>query len=106
MHSTRHTLPLATRKKSIALLAALLADAVDLYSQIKQAHWNVRGPSFIALHELFDKIAEETEDHVDSLAERIAQLGGQPRGTARIAASNSRLKEYPLDISEGPDHGS
>ncbi len=104
MHSTRITLPLTTRKKIIALLSQNLADAIDLYSQIKQAHWNVRGQDFIALHELFDKVATLAAEHVDLLAERIAQLGGETRGTVRVAAKHSRLSEYPLTISDDRQH--
>ena len=73
--------------------------------QTKQAHWNVKGPSFIALHELFDKANEEVEEYVDEIAERIVQLGGVALGTARVAAKASHLHEYPLEISTGHDHG-
>lgn len=104
MHPTRNDLPLATRKKVISQLAPLLADAIDLYTQVKQAHWNVRGANFIALHELFDTIAGEVNDAGDLIAERILQLGGVAEGTARVAAKRSRLKEYPLEISDAEDH--
>ena len=104
MHETRIDLPLAVRKDAITLLQAELADAIDLFTQVKQAHWNVKGPSFIALHELFDKVAESVEDHGDSLAERITTLGGRADGTVRAAASQSSLKEYPLDINAGVQH--
>jgi starvation-inducible DNA-binding protein len=79
----------------VALLNQQLADTLDLQTQLKQAHWNVKGPHFIALHELFDKLAEELEDPVDDIAERITALGGVANGTARIAAKTSRLKEFP-----------
>jgi len=72
--------------------------------QMKQAHWNVKGPSFIGLHELFDKVAEAVEGYVDQIAERIMQLGGIAEGTVRMAASRSRLPEYPLAISDGTAH--
>jgi starvation-inducible DNA-binding protein len=104
MPSTKNTLAAPIRKKAIALLNARLADALDLHTQSKQAHWNVKGPSFIALHELFDKIAEETDGYVDDIAERITALGGIAEGTARVAAKKSSLKEYPLDITKGSDH--
>jgi starvation-inducible DNA-binding protein len=81
-----------------------LADAIDLQAQLKQAHWNVKGPHFIGLHELFDEIAEEVEKYVDMIAERIVQLGGIAQGTVRVAASRSRLDEYPLDIADGMAH--
>ena len=83
------------RSSMIALLNQQLADTLDLYTQVKQAHWNVKGPHFIALHELFDKLAEELEGPVDDIAERITALGGVANGTARIAARASRLKEFP-----------
>src|SRR5262245_20989363 len=104
MHPTRNDIPEATRAKVTALLNARLADAVDLMIQAKQAHWNVKGPSFIALHELFDKASEEIEEHVDSIAERITSLGGVTEGTVRDAARSSNLAEYPHDISDGKDH--
>jgi len=104
MHETRIDLPAAVRKDVIALLQAQLADAIDLFTQVKQAHWNVKGPSFIALHELFDKVAEIVEDHGDSIAERITTLGGRADGTARAAGAQSSLKEYPFDINAGVQH--
>jgi len=104
MHKTKIDIPENTRKAAIELLQARLADAVDLATQVKQAHWNVKGPNFIGLHELFDKVADEVRAHTDEIAERITTLGGTAEGTARIAAARSKLKEYPLDISDGPDH--
>lgn len=104
MHPTRIDLAVDTRQRVIKLLSACLADAIDLESQTKQAHWNVKGPSFIALHELFDKLHGEVDEYADLLAERIAQLGGSPTGTVRAAAAQSRLKEYPLHISSGREH--
>jgi starvation-inducible DNA-binding protein len=103
MYSTRNDLPKATRAKAIDLLDARLADATDLQTQLKQAHWNVKGPTFIALHELFDEINEAVEDYVDDLAERVVQLGGIAHGTARQVAKRSTLPEYP-DVSTGRDH--
>jgi starvation-inducible DNA-binding protein len=103
MYSTRNDLPEATRVKLIHLLDARLADATDLHTQLKQAHWNVKGPNFIALHELFDKINEEVEDYVDDLAERVVQLGGTAHGTARQVAQRSTLLEYPA-VSTGREH--
>jgi starvation-inducible DNA-binding protein len=86
------------------LMNQRLADAVDLQMQMKQAHWNVKGPSFIGLHELFDKVAEAVEGYVDLIAERIVQLGGVAEGTVRMAASRTRLAEYSPEISEGMAH--
>jgi starvation-inducible DNA-binding protein len=104
VHKTRNDLSANVREQSIALLQKRLADAVDLFTQIKQAHWNVKGPNFIALHELFDSVAQIVEDQGDLLAERITALGGRADGTARVAAKQSALGEYPLDISTGVAH--
>ena len=104
MHTTRNDLPEQARTKLVELLNARLADAIDLQTQMKQAHWNVKGPSFIALHKLFDEINEAVEDYVDDLAERAVELGGVALGTARVAAQRSQLKEYPLQIANGRDH--
>ena len=90
--------------KLIELLNARLADCVDLQTQTKQAHWNVKGSNFIALHELFDKINEEVEDYVDDIAERAVQLGGVAQGTARMAAKRSSLTEYPVSAVDGRSH--
>jgi starvation-inducible DNA-binding protein len=104
MHKTRNDLCEDVRKLAISLLNAQLSDGVDLHYQAKQAHWNVRGPSFIALHELFDKIADAVEDHNDLMAERIAALGGIAEGTVAVAAKQSRLSPYPLNITTGREH--
>ena len=104
MYETENDLAKDTRVEVIAIVNQRLADIIDLQTQLKQAHWNVKGPHFIGLHELFDKIAEEVESYVDMIAERIVQLGGIAEGTARVAASRSRLEEYPLDIADGTAH--
>lgn len=104
MHATRNDLPSGTREKAIALLSQNLADTIDLGLQAKQAHWNVKGPSFIALHELFDKVAGVAEEGVDLLAERITALGGTADGTLQTVAKRSRLAPYPTDLVKGRDH--
>lgn len=104
MHKTKIDISKPTREKVIAILNQRLADAADLKSQAKQAHWNVKGMNFIALHELFDSVATEMDPHVDDIAERVTTLGGIALGTVRVAANNSSLSEYPLEISEGADH--
>ncbi len=104
MYKTKIDLPEKTRRNVIAILNDRLADAIDLQSQIKQAHWNVKGPSFIALHELFDKISDAALDQIDDIAERITALGGTAEGTVAVAAKRSRLKNYPLSITSGKDH--
>jgi starvation-inducible DNA-binding protein len=104
MYETENDLPKTTRRELNALINQRLADVIDLQTQLKQAHWNVKGPHFIGLHELFDKIAEEVEDYVDMIAERIVQLGGIAEGTVRVSARRSRLDEYPLAIADGASH--
>lgn len=104
MYRTQIDLPLQMREKLVALLNARLADAIDLKLQAKQAHWNVKGPSFIALHELFDKIATTADGFVDEIAERVTALGGTAEGTVQVVGKRSTLEAYPLDISEGLAH--
>jgi starvation-inducible DNA-binding protein len=104
MRETKNDLPAAARAASVELLNARLADAIDLQTQCKQAHWNVRGADFIALHKLFDEIHTDVEEYVDLLAERTVQLGGIARGTARTAAARSRLEEYPAVVETGRAH--
>jgi starvation-inducible DNA-binding protein len=102
--NTQNDLAEKVRRGAVDILNQQLADALDLALQTKQAHWNVKGPSFIALHELFDEVVDEIFEHADDLAERAVQLGGTALGTARIAAKTSRLPEYPLDIDSGRQH--
>ena len=104
MHKTKNDLSEKVRTQMIGLLQERLAEASDLASHAKQAHWNVKGPSFIALHELFDQVYEHAGDHVDLIAERIIQLGGTAEGTARVVARRSQLPEYSLTIAAGKDH--
>lgn len=92
------------RHSMISLLNARLADTFDLYSQLKQAHWNVKGMDFIQLHELFDEVAERTLVYVDDIAERAIELGGYATGTARMAAGSSSLPEYPTSAVKGSEH--
>ena len=103
MFDTRNDLDEATREKLVTLLNARLADTFDLYSQLKQAHWSVRGSDFIQLHELYDTVAESVLKFVDEIAERATALGGLATGTVRMAAEASSLDEYPLDAIAGED---
>jgi starvation-inducible DNA-binding protein len=102
--TTRNDLAPNLRDTMVKLLNQQLADTFDLYSQIKQAHWNVKGLQFYQLHELFDTLADSVEDYVDLIAERATALGGAALGTARMAAAGSRLPEYPVDAVSGPQH--
>jgi starvation-inducible DNA-binding protein len=104
MFETKNDLSPAIRSKTIELLNARLADAIDLMMQVKQAHWNVKGPNFIALHELFDKVHGDVGDYVDDLAERAVQLGGVAEGTVRISSKRSVLREYPNSAVDGRSH--
>jgi starvation-inducible DNA-binding protein len=104
MHPTRIDLSPETRKRVVDLLNGRLAEAIDLQLQAKQAHWNVKGPSFIALHELFDTIATEVSAHVDEMAERITALAGIAEGTVQAVGGRSRLEAYPLDLADGRGH--
>ncbi|HET9436981.1 MAG TPA: DNA starvation/stationary phase protection protein Dps [Gaiellaceae bacterium] len=100
---TRNDLPEEAREKLVELLNARLADSFDLYTQLKQAHWNVKGPDFIQLHELYDDIAESVLGFVDEIAERATALGGLALGTARMAAEATTLDEYPSGATAGQD---
>src|SRR3989442_14302598 len=104
MYKTKNDLPEKVRTQGVGLLQERLADCIDLVTQTKQAHWNVKGPSFIALHELFDKVYEHTQEYADLIAERIVQLGGIAEGTVRAAAKRSKLQEYPPAIASGKEH--
>ncbi len=101
---TRNDLPARVRSESVALLNARLADAIDLSMQAKQAHWNVKGPSFSSLHALFDVISTGVAGQVDLFAERAVQIGGMAMGTVRAASERSSLPEYPPGLLDGADH--
>jgi len=98
-YKTSCDLPPTVRESMIELLNQHLADTSDLYSQAKQAHWNVKGAQFYQLHELFDKLAAQVEEFADMIAERVTALGGSALGTVRMSASASRLPEYAIDGS-------
>ena len=105
MKSMIETAPRVKESNAVArALHQVVADLIVLHSHTKQAHWNVKGPHFIPLHELFDKVYIDTGVYVDLIAERIVQLGGTAEGTIRSAAGRSGLPEYSLDISSGHKH--
>jgi starvation-inducible DNA-binding protein len=104
MHRTKHDLPEKTRRKVADLLNARLADAIDLQTQAKHAHWNVKGATFIALHELFDDVAENIEGHIDTMAERITALGGTAEGALATVARRTSLDPYPAEAIDGLAH--
>jgi starvation-inducible DNA-binding protein len=104
LFSTKNDLPEDKRVEVIGLLNQRLAEAIDLQTQSKQAHWNVKGPSFIGLHKLFDDVNEDVESYVDLIAERVVQLGGVAEGTIGAVESRSKLPDYPIGISTGSEH--
>jgi starvation-inducible DNA-binding protein len=99
--STSVDIPAERRGKVVKVLNQHLADSFDLLSQVKQAHWNVKGSDFWQLHKLFDEVAERAEEWVDEFAERVTALGGYATGTVRMAAASSTLPEFPTDITDG-----
>jgi starvation-inducible DNA-binding protein len=104
LFTTKNDLPESIRLEVIPLLNQRLAECIDLQTQCKQAHWNVKGPSFIGLHKLFDEINESVEGYVDLIAERIVQLGGIAEGTIGAVEGRSTLVDYPLAIATGAEH--
>jgi len=104
MYGTKNDLKSNTKKVSIEILNARLADAIDLALLTKQAHWNIKGPQFIALHEMIDGFRTEIDGHVDTLAERVVQLGGTALGTSQVVAKATSLGAYPVDIHKSKDH--
>lgn len=104
MLETSNDLSKTTRQAAIEILNARLADAIDLQLQAKQAHWNIKGPNFVGLHELFDRVAAQASEYADLIAERAVALGGVARGTVRAASERSQLREYPLDIIDWRPH--
>jgi starvation-inducible DNA-binding protein len=104
MQPTHNTLPEPIRAQSVELLNKHLAAAIDLHAQVKQAHWNVRGPGFLAVHLFFDSVAKIVEGWADQLAERAGALGGTAHGTIHVAVERSFLIPYPHGIAGIADH--
>ena len=104
MHPTHNTMPEHTRSQVCEILSARLMDSSDLYFQAKTAHWNVKGPNFIALHKLFDKLAECASEWSDLIAERVVQLGGQAEGTVQVVTERTSLEPYPPTIVDEHEH--
>jgi starvation-inducible DNA-binding protein len=104
MYATHNPLSISIRENVVERLQAHLADSLDLFTQLKQAQWNVKGPHFFGLHQQFQKSASACLRHCDVLAERITALGGRADGTARIVAAQSTLTEFPLDTRDGSVH--
>jgi starvation-inducible DNA-binding protein len=104
MYKTPSQLPSDTRATLIQTLNDRLADGLDLHSALKTAHWNVRGPQFPALHPLFEQFATQLAVYNDSIAERAVTHGGHAAGTVRHVAKQSRLGDYPLDVTRDIEH--
>jgi starvation-inducible DNA-binding protein len=104
MYETGNDLTSSTRRSAVELLNEHLADAIDLHLQAKQAHWNIKGPNFVGLHELFDRIAAEASEYSDLIAERAVALGGVARGTLQAVAAQSQLQEYALEAADWRIH--
>lgn len=104
MYETSNDLESTTRRSAIEMLNEHLADAIDLHLQAKQAHWNIKGPNFVGLHELFDRVAAQADEYSDLIAERAVALGGVARGTLQSVSAQSQLREYPLDAGDWRSH--
>jgi len=103
-YKSQNDLSANAKAVSIGILNARLADSIDLALLTKQAHWNIKGPNFIALHEMIDGFRTELDDHVDTMAERVVQLGGTALGTTQTVAKATTLSAYPTDIYASKDH--
>ena len=103
-YKTHNDLSSNAKSISIGVLNARLADAIDLALLTKQAHWNIKGPQFIALHEMIDGFRTELDDHIDTMAERVVQLGGIALGTTQAVADSTTLAPYPTDIYASKEH--
>ena len=104
MYETSNDLASTTRRSAVEVLNEHLADAIDLQLQAKQAHWNIKGPNFVGLHELFDRVAAQSAEYSDLIAERAVALGGIARGTLQAVSEQSQLREYPLDVGDWRAH--
>ena len=104
MYETSNDLSPTTRRSIVGLLNEHLADAIDLQLQAKQAHWNIKGPNFVGLHELFDRVAAQAREYADEIAERAVALGGVAQGTLQAVSGQSQLREYPLEVGDWRAH--
>ena len=103
-YQTHNTLDSNAKSAAIALLSARLADTIDLALIAKQAHWNVKGRQFIAVHEMLDTLRGDVDAYVDTIAERITALGGTAHGTVQVVAGKTTLPAYPDGIHTIEDH--
>jgi starvation-inducible DNA-binding protein len=103
-HPTKNNLSSNAKSASIELLNARVADCIDLALLTKQAHWNLKGRQFIGVHEMLDGFRTQVDTYVDTMAERVTQLGGTALGTTQVVAKGTSLSPYPVDIYAIPDH--
>ena len=103
-YKNRVALPDDVKKKVVDAMNVTLAASLDMYSQAKYAHWNVKGVNFYQLHLVFDDVAKTIFKQIDAIAERITQLGGTANGTVRMSAASSPIPPYNVDALSGPDH--
>lgn len=104
MYETSNDLASTTRRSAVEMLNEHLADAIDLHLQAKQAHWNIKGPNFVGLHDLFDRVAAQADEYSDLIAERAVALGGVARGTLQAVSAQSQLREYPIEVGDWRAH--
>jgi starvation-inducible DNA-binding protein len=104
MFETSNDLSQTTRQSVIEILNEHLANVIDLQLQAKQAHWNIKGPNFVGLHDLFDRVAAQAGEYADLIAERAVALGGVARGTLQAVSGRSQLREYPLEVGDWRAH--
>lgn len=104
MYPNRVALSDEVKKNVVGVMQERLAEATDMYSQAKFAHWNVKGDNFYQLHLVFDQVAKVIGDQIDPIAERLTQLGGVANGTVRQSAMSSKIPEYPVETINGMDH--
>lgn len=103
-HGSHNSLPTNVKSTSIAILNKVLAEGIDLALLTKQAHWNLKGPRFIAIHLMLDQFRDNLDEHVDTVAERVVQLGGQAVGTVQGVAAATKLAPYPVDATDENVH--
>lgn len=101
---TLNDTPDVIKKKAVSLLNSFVIDFIDLALITKQAHWNMKGPNFIAVHEMLDRFRDTINEHEDIMAERTVQLGGIAVGTSQAVVDDSTVKAYPINIRSVEEH--